>query len=1107
MRPNYKLHKTYGELEDFLLVMWKNLVLKYRRLCSTAIEIFVPIISCLFALLVMSQTKRIEYKTRTYPGFSVTSESPPIATIQWSPCGNPLLRSIMKNVVKLLKVEEECFNTSKVLRSELQFSEASKTVGVQFDDALGNQTNFSKHIDITFRFEEKPFLYYYYWRTNLLFPTDEVAGPRDPDYEHGAVPYYYEDGFLTLQHTLALEVIRSKSSKSIPMIQMQRFPYPAWTAYEELNSSIDIVMFMLIFGFIFIYGNTIRCVAVEKESQVKYGKNKVVLDDISLNILEGEITVLLGHSGAGKTTTASILTGILPATRGTALVDGHNVQTDMRKIRGKLGFCPQRNVLWDNLTVKQHLYFFAKLKGLREPELSEDIHKNLELFDLYEKRKTRTRHLSRAMKRKLSVGIALSGNSRICIFDEPTADTDPASTKHLWDIIRSQKEDRTIVWTTSSMEEADCLGDRIGLLTHGQLQCFGSSSFLKRYYGSGYRLLIIKLPQASVDRITQALQSYIPSIEVEQDNGKELSYILPEDETPVFEKLLRELENNGHNLGVQSFSITLATMEEVFMKVGIDYTGAHDDQYTGSVSDYILTNNKYVEDLSVYGIGQHLIYLFLVGLLLFLVVLSMQSRLSDTILYTFIDLLRRSPSDNGIHDPDVLDETNKVRNEQINRRIYEVVLKDVTKYYKRTVAVNQLCLGLKEFECFGLVGTPGAGKSTALKLLAGQIKLSYGDAWISGFNLKQQMSKIRTCIGYCPQYDALFGELTGKETLIIYCLIRGIPITHCTATAKKLAKEFKFFKSLNQTVSYYSGGTKRKLSAAVALIGEPKVILLDEPTAGNRMHGMDPHTKRFIWNSLSRIKENGKCLIVVTDNMDECEAVCTRMGIMVDGSLQCLGAPQNLKNKYEGEYALTIKVSAIEQSQFEEVDNYIQKYFFNVERRDVGEGVVLYIFREMQHMYWSQLFKIMEDGKKEVAAIEDYWLSQFSLERFLEIFPESGTRVRQKVRFQVKVLGSVQVSNNRFLINLLINRALVLFWSPCGNPFLTMLVVNVSINLKMAEKCYKNKNELQAALQYYGNKPVIGLQFEDVLANREKSTKTLNIVIRLVSRHVNSSNI
>lgn len=242
-----------------------------------------------------------------------------------------------------------------------------------------------------------------------------------------------------------------------------------------------------------------------------------------------------------------------------------------------------------------------------------------------------------------------------------------------------------------------------------------------------------------------------------------------------------------------------------------------------------------VEELSMNGIGQHLTYLVVVGLLLFFILLYMQSRSSDSLLYTFIDLLRKSPSDSGTNDHDVFVEAIKVRSDQINHRIYEVVLKDTTKYYKSIVAVNQLCLGLKKFECFGLVGTPGSGKSTALKLLTGQIKLSYGDGWIAGYNLKQEMNKIHRCIGYCPQNDALLGELTGRETLIIFCLIRGIPISDCGVTSTKLAKELTFYKSMNQLVCYYNGGCKRKLSAAVALIGEPKVILLDEPTAGNLM--------------------------------------------------------------------------------------------------------------------------------------------------------------------------------------------------------------------------------------------------------------------------------
>lgn len=105
----------------------------------------------------------------------------------------------------------------------------------------------------------------------------------------------------------------------------------------------------------------------------------------------------------------------------------------------------------------------------------------------------------------------------------------------------------------------------------------------------------------------------------------------------------------------------------------------------------------------------------------------------------------------------------------------------------------------------------------------------------------------------------------------------------------------------------------------------------------------------------------------------------------------------------------------------------------------------------------------------------------------------------------MEVVGSVVVGSNRFVINLLINRALAVFWSPCGNPALTRLVVNITMNLQMLQECYKNKNELQAALQYYGDKPIIGLQFEDELAQKENFSKTLNVEVRLVFHYFSSS--
>lgn len=209
-----------------------------------------------------------------------------------------------------------------------------------------------------------------------------------------------------------------------------------------------------------------------------------------------------------------------------------------------------------------------------------------------------------------------------------------------------------------------------------------------------------------------------------------------------------------------------------------------------------------------------------------------EHRLLGSIFYKFLTFFNRTPRTEGTHDQDVLDEKYKVRNDHINHRVYEVVLRDVTKYYRSKLAVNQLCVGLKGFECFGLIGVEGGGKSTMFRMITGEVRMSHGNAWICGYSIIHNLKKVHRCVGYCPQSDALLDDLTGKETLIMYCLIRGISVGECSITARRLAKEFRFFRFFNEKVKHYSGGNKRKLSTAIALIGEPPILLLDEPSIG-----------------------------------------------------------------------------------------------------------------------------------------------------------------------------------------------------------------------------------------------------------------------------------
>lgn len=170
------------------------------------------------------------------------------------------------------------------------------------------------------------------------------------------------------------------------------------------------------------------------------------------------------------------------------------------------------------------------------------------------------------MKRKLAVGMALCGKSKVVMLDEPTAGMDPSARRAIWNILQSQKKDRTILLTTHFMDEADLLGDRIAIMTGGELQCCGSSFFLKKRFGAGYYLIMDIASRCDTSSISNLLKKYIPYVKIYSHVGSELTYQLPENESSKFENMLHDLEMNSMDLGVESYGISLTTLEEVFMK-------------------------------------------------------------------------------------------------------------------------------------------------------------------------------------------------------------------------------------------------------------------------------------------------------------------------------------------------------------------------------------------------------------------------------------------------------------------------------------------------------------------------------------------------------------
>lgn len=206
-------------------------------------------------------------------------------------------------------------------------------------------------------------------------------------------------------------------------------------------------------------------------------------------------------------------------------------------------------------------------------------------------------------------------------------------------------------------------------------------------------------------------------------------------------------------------------------------------------------------------------------------------------------------------------------------------------------------------ECFGLLGVNGAGKTTTFKMMTGDERITSGTAYVKGMNLAADVNSVYKEIGYCPQFDALLDDLTGREILRIFCLLRGVQRDRIDQISEELAKSFGFMKHLDKETKAYSGGNKRKLSTALAVIGSPSVIYLDEPTTG-----MDPAARRQLWNMVCRIRDSGKSIVLTSHSMEECEALCTRLAIMVNGEFKCIGSTQHLKNKFSKGLILKIKV-------------------------------------------------------------------------------------------------------------------------------------------------------------------------------------------------------
>ncbi|CCW67770.1 unnamed protein product [Phytomonas sp. Hart1] len=322
------------------------------------------------------------------------------------------------------------------------------------------------------------------------------------------------------------------------------------------------------------------------------GKSRTVaVDSLSWVLYQGEVSVLLGPNGSGKSTTVGIITGMTKPDKGDCIVNGHSVTKETSGVRASIGLCPQLNTLWPDLTCREHLELFAKIKGLKGAAVENAIWDVLCAVDLSDKIDFHISMLSGGQKRKLCVAIAFVGQNRVIVLDEPTAGMDATARRHIWSLLRAMSAKRTILLITHYMDETDLLGDHVGILSNGKLTCAGSNLFLRSYSGFGYTLRLNLLPfdrppihkndslvtsaerevnclKETWSRLTNMIKNIMCDVYCTSQTDREITFRIPNGHENDIPKLLRYLERiEKKEIGLRSYALVAPSMEDVFMNM------------------------------------------------------------------------------------------------------------------------------------------------------------------------------------------------------------------------------------------------------------------------------------------------------------------------------------------------------------------------------------------------------------------------------------------------------------------------------------------------------------------------------------------------------------
>ncbi|KYQ94390.1 ABC transporter A family protein [Tieghemostelium lacteum] len=335
-------------------------------------------------------------------------------------------------------------------------------------------------------------------------------------------------------------------------------------------------------------------------------------------------------------------------------------------------------------------------------------------------------------------------------------------------------------------------------------------------------------------------------------------------------------------------------------------------------------------------------------------------------------------------DEDVIEEMNMIKEGRFDPQQTNILIKGLSKRYpnRDKPALDNLYLNIKKGEVLGLLGANGAGKTTAISLLTGLYTPTSGTALVCGLDIRTQMDDIHRLISVTPQQDYLWEDLDCVETLLFYARLKGVEKQFEMHAVEQALREVELWNFKERLVKELSGGMKRRLSIAVSIIGDSKIIFLDEPTAG-----LDLQQRRLLWTILNNIRKD-KSIILTTHSIEEADVLSNRIICLSQGKAKCLGNQQYLKNKFGEGYSLKINIQR-DHIGLVNPTELVQQFSPNFKLMESYSGY--YVYTLGKNILVSELFKFMLENQQKYH-ITDFGVSQTSLEDvFLKILANDET--------------------------------------------------------------------------------------------------------------------